>query len=61
MAWRLDLEGENWLGTAARLQDESGQAPQLAREALLERIDRTRLTEDDAALLRAALDWSDDE
>jgi len=61
MAWRLDLEGENWWGTAARLQDESGQAPQLAREALLERIDWTRLTEDDAALLRAALDWSDDE
>lgn len=55
MAWRLDLEGESWWGTAAKLQDASGRAPLLAREALLARIDWSRLTEDDAALLRAAL------
>jgi len=61
MAWRLDLEGENWWGTAARLQDESGRAPLLARESLLARVDWSRLTEDDAALLRAALDWSTEE
>lgn len=61
MAWRLDLEGENWWGTAARLQDESGRAPLVARDALLARIDWSRLTEDDAALLRTALDWSNHE
>lgn len=61
MAWRLDLEGESWWGTAARLQDESGTAPVRARAALLERIDWSRLTEDDAALLHAALDWSEEE
>jgi transcriptional regulator with XRE-family HTH domain len=60
MAWRLDREGENWWGTAAALQDDSGRAPAFAREALLARIDWSRLAEDDAALLRAALDWSND-
>jgi transcriptional regulator with XRE-family HTH domain/Zn-dependent peptidase ImmA (M78 family) len=57
MAWRLDLEGENWWSTAGSLQDESGRAPLVAREALLRRINWSLLTEDDAALLRAALDW----
>lgn len=61
MAWRLALEGENWWGTAAKLQKESDNAAVLAREALLARIDWSRLTEDDAALLRAALDWRSQE
>jgi transcriptional regulator with XRE-family HTH domain/Zn-dependent peptidase ImmA (M78 family) len=61
MAWRLDLEGENWWGTAARLQDESDTAPMLARDALLERLDWASLTDDDAALLRAALDREEQE
>lgn len=57
MAWRLELEGENWWATAATLQDNSGHAPAIARDIVLQRIDWTRLTDDDAALLRAALDW----
>lgn len=59
MAWRLELEGENWWATAAKLQDSAVNAPQLATTALLERLDWKRLTDDDAALLRAALSWSD--
>jgi transcriptional regulator with XRE-family HTH domain/Zn-dependent peptidase ImmA (M78 family) len=60
MAYRLDREGEQWWPTAAKLQDTSGSAQALAREALLARLDWSRLAEDDAALLRIALDWSDD-
>ena len=61
MAWRLSLEGEDWWSTAASLQDDSGNAPILAREMLLVRIDWSLLDDDDAALLRAALDWEAEE
>lgn len=57
MAWRLAGEGENWWSTAARLQDESGQAPTLAVKMLRDRIDWSLLDDDDSALLGAALDW----
>jgi Zn-dependent peptidase ImmA (M78 family) len=58
MAWRLELEGEDWWATAATLQEASGRAPTTARASLLARIDWARLSDDDAALLRAALDGS---
>jgi transcriptional regulator with XRE-family HTH domain len=58
VAWRLELEGQNWWATAAKLQDPAVDAPRLASIALLERLDWERLTDDDATLLRAALAWS---
>jgi hypothetical protein len=59
MAYRLALEGENWWGTAAGLQAGGADAPSVARERLLAEADLERVTDDDAALLRAALDWSE--
>jgi Zn-dependent peptidase ImmA (M78 family) len=56
MAWRLELEGEDWWATAAKVQDLSTDAPRITRDALLERLDWEILTDEDAALLRAALD-----
>jgi transcriptional regulator with XRE-family HTH domain len=56
MAYRLAAEGETWWGTAAKLQDESGQAPRLARTRLRERLDLARLPPDDRAILVAALE-----
>jgi transcriptional regulator with XRE-family HTH domain len=58
MAYRLALEGENWWGTASNLQEGGSDAPFVARERLLAEADLGRITEDDAALVRAALDWS---
>ncbi|HWH09668.1 MAG TPA: XRE family transcriptional regulator [Solirubrobacteraceae bacterium] len=59
MAYRLGAEGEDWWATAAVLQDSDGTAAKIARQALLERLDRNRMTTEDAALLDAALDWRD--
>jgi transcriptional regulator with XRE-family HTH domain/Zn-dependent peptidase ImmA (M78 family) len=55
MAYRLAAENENWWATAAKLQDESGQAQLLARTRLLERLDLARLAPDDRAILTSAL------
>lgn len=60
MAWRLSLEDEDWWSTAASFQDESGRAPVLARGALFDRLDWAQLTADDAAVLKAALNWEDE-
>jgi Zn-dependent peptidase ImmA (M78 family) len=57
MAYRLGAEGEDWWATAAVLQGRDGTAAEAARRALLERVDRDRISEQDAALLDAALDW----
>lgn len=56
MAYRLDLEGEDWWATAATLQDDSGRAPELARKVLMEHLQWDLLSPDDAALLQAALE-----
>lgn len=56
MAYRLAAEGENWWGTAAKLQDESGEAPVIARRRLQERIELDRLDADDRTILTAALE-----
>ncbi len=56
MAHRLAAEGQNWWSTAAKLQDESGQAPRIARTRLLERLDLSQLAPDDQVILTAALE-----
>lgn len=58
MAWRLELEGQDWWATAAKLQVSGTEAPLIAREALTARLDWDLLTDEDAALLGAALEWS---
>jgi transcriptional regulator with XRE-family HTH domain/Zn-dependent peptidase ImmA (M78 family) len=57
MAWRLALEGQDWWATAATFQDDSGRAPEVARNVLRARINWDLLDDDDTALLSAALDW----
>jgi len=59
MAYRLAAEGQDWWATASRLQDAEGHAPDRARDALLAHIDWDRLSDDDASLLLAALDWEE--
>ena len=61
LAHRLSREGENWWSTAAKLQDQSSNPAGQAREMLLARSDLSRLTNEDAALLREALRWDEDE
>jgi transcriptional regulator with XRE-family HTH domain/Zn-dependent peptidase ImmA (M78 family) len=58
MAYRLALEGESWWGPAANVQNDETNAPELARQALLEQVDWSLLSPDDAALLATALEWS---
>jgi transcriptional regulator with XRE-family HTH domain len=55
MAYRLAAEGESWWGTAAKLQDESGQAPVIARRRLQEHLELDSLDPDDRTILTAAL------
>lgn len=59
LAYRLALEGENWWGTAAKLQEGGDDTPLVTRERLLEELDFGALADDDAALIRAALNWSE--
>jgi transcriptional regulator with XRE-family HTH domain/Zn-dependent peptidase ImmA (M78 family) len=61
MAYRLAAEGEDWWATAAKLQDTSNPAPEAARDALVAHVKWERLSEDDAMLLKTALDWGRDD
>jgi hypothetical protein len=56
LAYRLDLHGTDWWGTASTLQDTSVDAPQLARYAIEQRLDPARITDpDDRRVLMLAI------
>lgn len=55
LAFRLSLQGENWWGAAANLQDRTFDPWQVTRDMLLERADLARLDPSDRGLLSRAL------
>lgn len=56
LAYRLGLYGTDWWATAATLQDTTGDAAQLARDALAARLELNRLDDpDDRRLLELAV------
>jgi len=55
MAFRLSLEGQNWWGTATALQA-GGNGWDLARDALLQHLQMSKLAEPDRELLGLALE-----
>ena len=54
-AYRLSLQGENWWGTAANLQDRTASPLFIARDAFLRRFDFSRTDEVGFELLKLAL------
>jgi len=55
MAFRLSLQGENWWGVAANLQDKSFDPLVVARDLFFERFRFKELSQTDSNLLRLAL------
>lgn len=55
MAFKLSLNGENWWGAAANLQQRDGNPWETARDVLLEHADLNRLPRPDQELLKDAL------
>lgn len=56
LAFRLTLQGENWWGTAANLQDPEGAPWEITRDVLLERLDFNRIAPFDQELIALALE-----
>jgi transcriptional regulator with XRE-family HTH domain/Zn-dependent peptidase ImmA (M78 family) len=59
LAYRLAVQRIDWWGPAQNLQGPRSRAPELAREALLRRLDWGRLAPDDRQLLAAAIELGD--
>ena len=56
LAYRLSLQGENWWGAAANLQERESDPYTLARDMFFERFDFSKVSKDGGELLALALD-----
>lgn len=60
LAWRLTLDGVNWWGTAANLQERDGEPLRVVRDFLVPRVDWSRLDRLDRDILARTLGEDDE-